>query len=57
MKTTAGPSGLAELGFSEEQTDQLAQSAFRQKRAIGNAPRDSNLIDVTNVFASSRSYW
>jgi len=57
MKTTAGPSGLAELGFTNEQTDQLAESAFRQKRAIGNAPRDSNLVDVTNMFANARSYW
>ena len=57
MKSTGGPSGLENLGFTTEQTDQLAESAFRQKRAIDNAPRDSNLVDVTNIFANARGYW
>ncbi len=57
MKSTGGPNGLTALGFITEQTDALAESAFRQKRAIGNAPRDSNLVDVTNIFQNSQNYW
>jgi len=57
MKATHAPNGLSGVGFSDQHTQALAESAFRQKRAIANAPRDSNLVDVTNVFSGARSYW
>ena len=57
MRATHAPNGLSGVGFTDQHTDALAESAFRQKRAIANAPRDSNLVDVTNVFSNAGSYW
>lgn len=57
MKETRAPNGLQAAGFADTQTKALAASAFRQQRAIANAPRESNLVDVENIFANARNYW
>ncbi len=57
MRDTGMPNGLTGVGFSADQVLPLAQSSFRQKRAIANAPRDSNLVDLENMYRSALSYW
>lgn len=57
MQGTAAPNGLKASGFQDSDTQRLATSAFRQQRAIANAPRESNLVDVENIFDSAKSYW
>jgi len=57
MQGTHMPNGLSELGFKEEQIGELAASSIRQKRAIANAPRESNLQDMESIYASAMRYW
>ncbi len=57
MKDTGMPNGLGGVGFSEQHVSALAASAERQKRAISNAPRDSNRVDLENVYRAGLSYW
>jgi len=57
MKDTHMPNGLSELGFTQKDITPMAESSFRQQRAIKNAPRESNLVDMENMYQSAMSYW
>ncbi len=57
MKDTHMPNGLTGVGFDESHVQALATSSIRQGRAIANAPRDSNLVDLENMYRSAMSYW
>lgn len=57
MKATGMPNGLSGVGFDESHIEQLASSSIRQGRAIANAPRDSNQVDLENMYRSALSYW
>ena len=57
MKDTHMPNGLSELGFTPDDVKPMAESSIRQQRAIKNAPRESNLVDMENIYQSSMSYW
>ena len=57
MKDTKMPNGLTDIGFSDKDIKPMAQSSFRQQRAINNAPRESNLVDLENMYKSAMSYW
>ncbi|MDJ0776941.1 MAG: hydroxyacid-oxoacid transhydrogenase [Gammaproteobacteria bacterium] len=56
MRSTGAPNGLAGVGFGREDIPALAQSSARQARAIKNAPRDTNLVDIENIYAAALSY-
>ena len=56
MKKTGMPNGIGDLGFSEADVKPLAASSVRQGRAIGNAPRETNLQDIENIYAAAISY-
>lgn len=57
MQATDMPNGLTGVGFDESHVDALTQSSIRQARAIANAPRDSNQVDVANMYTNALSYW
>ncbi len=57
MRGTHMPNGLSELGFKVNQVNELAASSFRQKRAIANAPRESNLQDMETIYTDAMRYW
>lgn len=57
MRATDMPNGLGGIGFSGDHVKALAESSFRQKRAIANAPRDSNLTDLENMYNGALNYW
>lgn len=57
MKNAGIPNGIGELGFSEDDAPALAESAARQRRAIGNAPRDLDTGDIAGIFARAVNYW
>ena len=57
MKATRMPNGLSGVGFDESHITALAASSVRQGRAIANAPRESNLVDLENMYRSALSYW
>ncbi len=57
MKATDMPNGLSGIGFDESHIQALASSSMRQGRAIANAPRDSNQVDLENMYRNALSYW
>lgn len=57
MRGTHIPNGLQGVGFDESHVKALAESSYRQRRAIANAPRDSNLVDLENMYRAALSYW
>lgn len=57
MRATDMPNGLGGIGFGSDHVKALAESSFRQKRAIANAPRESNLTDLENMYSGALSYW
>ena len=57
MKATHMPNGLTAVGFQEQHVSALAASSIRQGRAIANAPRDSNQVDLENMYRDALSHW
>jgi alcohol dehydrogenase class IV len=57
MRATELPNGLQGIGFASGDADALADSAMRQRRAIGNAPRETNRDDAVGIFSGAMSYW
>lgn len=56
MKQTGMPNGLNELGFSADDVKAMSASSVRQGRAIANAPRETNLQDIENIYSAALSY-
>lgn len=57
MRATRLPNGLQGIGFDAADANALAESAMRQRRAIGNAPRETTGADATEIFKNAMSYW
>ena len=57
MRDTGVPNGLSGIGFDASSVRALARSAARQTRAIANAPRESNLVDMENMYRGALAYW
>jgi hydroxyacid-oxoacid transhydrogenase len=56
MRKTGVPNGLSGVGFAPEDVPALAASTSRQVRAIANSPRETNLVDIENIYAAAISY-
>ena len=56
MRKTGAPNGLQDVGFGPDQVAALAASSARQVRAIANSPRETNLVDLDNIYAAAMSY-
>ena len=56
MKNTGAPNGLSGVGFGADDVAALAKSSARQARAIANAPRETNLVDIENIYAAALRY-
>ncbi len=57
MRATGVPNGLSGVGLTRDDAAALADSAIRQRRAIGNAPRDTGLDEIRGIFEQAVSYW
>ncbi len=57
MRDTAMPNGIGDLGFESGHAEALADSAARQRRAVGNAPRDTGRDDIAGIFEHAVNYW
>ena len=57
MQQTHMPNGLSGVGFGSADIKAMAASSVRQARAIANVPRESNLVDLENIYADAISYW
>lgn len=56
-RNTNIPNGLSGVGFDENDVQRLTDSSIRQARAIANAPRQTNRVDVENIYQDAVSYW
>ncbi len=57
LRATELPNGLQDIGFVSVDADALADSAIRQRRAIGNAPRETTRDDAAEIFRGAMRYW
>ena len=59
MKATGMPNGIGGLGYGAADVADLANLCKRQRRALGNAPRDIDLEsdDLDRLYAGALSYW
>ena len=57
MKDTNMPNGLSAIGFTGDDIDNMVTSSARQQRAIANAPRESNQVDLENMYRGAMHYW
>jgi len=57
MRATQMPNGLQGIGFTTDNAVALADAVMNQRRAIGNAPRETSHADATEVFKNAMTYW
>ena len=57
MREAHIPNGLTGVGFSQDDVKNLTKSSIRQARAIGNSPRETNSVDIENIYLDALSYW
>ncbi|NKB77725.1 MAG: iron-containing alcohol dehydrogenase [Gammaproteobacteria bacterium] len=57
MQQTGAPNGLSGVGFDESHVNALSDSSARQKRAIANTPKETNLTDIQNIYRDAIRYW
>ena len=57
MRATEIPNGLQGIGFAASDANGLADAVMSQRRAIGNAPRETTRDDAADIFESAMSYW
>jgi alcohol dehydrogenase class IV len=56
MRKTGVPNGLSGVGFAAADVPALAASTSRQIRAIANSPRETNLVDIENIYSAAMQY-
>ena len=56
MRKTGVPNGLSGVGFAPADVPALAASSARQMRAIANSPRETNLVDIENIYSAAMQY-
>ncbi|HLL56787.1 MAG TPA: hydroxyacid-oxoacid transhydrogenase [Rubrobacteraceae bacterium] len=53
MKDVGAPSGLREVGYDENDIDQLVEGALKQQRQLGIAPREAGPDELAGIFRES----
>ena len=53
MRDVGAPSGIAELGYDEDDVPALAEGAMKQERLLVIAPKDAGLQDLTLILGAS----
>ena len=57
MKDIGAPSGLRELGYDENDIDDLVNGALKQQRQLSIAPREAGPDELANIFRASLENW
>lgn len=57
MQATGIPNGIGGVGLTSDDASTLAASVARQRRAIGNSPRDASQQDIEKIFERAMAYW
>jgi hydroxyacid-oxoacid transhydrogenase len=53
MKDIGAPSGVRELGYTEDDIDALVEGAMKQQRLLVGSPKDVNEEDLANILRES----
>ena len=53
MRDVGAPSGIAELGYTEDDVEALAEGAMKQQRLLAVAPKDARMQDLTLILRAS----
>jgi alcohol dehydrogenase class IV len=53
MRDVGAPSGIAELGYTEDDVPALAEGAIKQERLLVIAPKEAGLDDLTRILRAS----
>jgi hydroxyacid-oxoacid transhydrogenase len=57
MRDVGAPSGVAELGYGEEDVDALVEGAMKQQRLLVVAPREASESDIARIIGESMENW
>jgi hydroxyacid-oxoacid transhydrogenase len=57
MKDVGAPSGIAELGYSEDDVPVLVEGALKQQRLLDIAPRQPSEADLGHILNASMRNW
>ena len=57
MRDVGMPNGLAEVGYTEADVDDLVSGATQQQRLLATAPKAPTEEDLARVFAASMEHW
>jgi alcohol dehydrogenase class IV len=57
MKDVGAPKGVRELGYDEDDIDDLVDGAMKQQRLLVGAPREVSEGDLANVLRESMDNW
>ena len=57
MKDVGAPKGVRELGYSEDDIDDLVEGAMKQQRLLVGAPREVTEEDLANILRESMENW
>jgi len=57
MRDIGAPSGVAELGYTEDDVPELVQGALKQQRLLNVAPREVGEDDLAHIFTASMRNW
>jgi alcohol dehydrogenase class IV len=57
MKDIGAPNGLRELGYDEDNINDLVEGALKQQRQLSIAPRVAGPDELQNIFLESLENW
>jgi hydroxyacid-oxoacid transhydrogenase len=57
MRDVDAPSGVAELGYTEDDVPELVQGALKQQRLLVIAPREASPDDLAHILNASMHNW
>ncbi|MDQ4062401.1 MAG: iron-containing alcohol dehydrogenase [Actinomycetota bacterium] len=57
MKDVGAPKGVRELGYDEEDIDDLVAGAMKQERLLVGAPKEVSEEDLANILRESMENW
>lgn len=57
MRDVGAPSGLHELGYTEDDLEGLVSGALKQQRQLAIAPREAGDEDLADIFRESMRNW
>jgi hydroxyacid-oxoacid transhydrogenase len=57
MKDVGAPKGVRELGYTEDDIDDLVEGAMKQQRLLVGAPKEASEEDLANILRESMENW